>query len=76
MAYAATAEGLARVRESDPYKNFMSRTASGVADEPEDLVLRFGAQAVAYAVRRVHAEAAAELSVQKLPGTDRFLFEP
>jgi len=68
MAYAATDEGLNRIRSSEIYKNALS--ASSVPPSPADQ-----ARAVALAVRQLHASAAVELATQVIPGTDIYLFE-
>jgi hypothetical protein len=55
MAMAANAEGIAKVRDSAPYKEFISRASSMT-------VKAIDAQAVAYAVRKLHAQAATSLA--------------
>ena len=70
MAYAATEEGLKRIRSSGPYLEVKGRAS----DEPGSEAER-EAQAVNFAVRKLHAAAAAELASQPVPGTDIFLLE-
>jgi Histidine kinase-, DNA gyrase B-, and HSP90-like ATPase len=71
MAYAATDVGLQRLRDSVPYKAIIAS-----APKPQRLDTPYDAQAIAIAVRQLHAEAAKELAVHEIPGTDGlFLFE-
>lgn len=69
MAYAATDEGLRRIRSSPPYSAFMAAAPDG--SQRTDLE----ASAVALAVRTLHAHASEELASQPVPGTDIYLFE-
>lgn len=70
MAYAATAQGLQKIRSSSQYASFTARAAPALrADES------FNARALAYAVRTLHASAATELATSPVPGTDIYLFE-
>ena len=70
MAYAATKDGLEKIKESKEYKAFIARLpeANRTSSESE-------AKAVAVAVRQLHADAANELATNKIPGTDRYFFE-
>lgn len=70
MAYAATEEGLNRIRSSSAYKGFMSATP--VASR-NDRALQAGA--LAYATRTLHAGAACELATGPVPGTETTLFD-
>jgi hypothetical protein len=71
MAYAATNEGLRLLKESTPYKSFMAVLPQAQQADPT-----FQAQAVAVAVRQLHASAGKELATNEIPGTQgRYLFE-
>jgi hypothetical protein len=70
MAYAATEEGLARIRSAPAYTSFI---ASTMATAQGDSTLE--ARAVAHAVRSIHANAASELATRPIPGTDVYLFD-
>ncbi len=72
MAYAATSEGLARVRSSPVYASAMA-TASAATGAKTDRALE--ARAIAIAVRQLHADAAIELATSPVPGTNIHLFE-
>ncbi len=77
MAYAANVDGLKAVRTSQVYNEFVLRAkaASGFATGPIPDA-NIDAKAITYAVRKLHAHAAAELATSMIPGTDRFLIEP
>lgn len=70
MAYAATEDGLKRCRESLHYQGFIASLPRQEAENPA-----MHAQALALAVRKLHASAAIELAVEPLPGTSAFLIE-
>jgi hypothetical protein len=70
MAYAATAEGLERIRSSPQYASFKARATPELRADSS-----FNARALAYAVRTLHANAATELAVEPVPGTEIYLFE-
>lgn len=70
MAYAATDEGLRRIRSSPAYTSFLAR-----GSESADAVEAFQARTLAYAIRTLHAAAASELSTKPVPGTDIYLLE-
>ena len=70
MAYAATDEGLGRIRSSPVYASLM---ASAPVSLHADAT--FQARTLAYAVRTLHAEAATELATKQVPGTDVYLFD-
>jgi hypothetical protein len=70
MAYAATEEGLDRIRSSPAYTSFM---ASGPESSHADQA--FQARAIAYAVRTLHAVIASELATKPVPGTDLYMIE-
>ncbi len=77
MAFAASPEGLARVRESQQYRIFVARVRFAANDrEWEELASKAEAQAVAHAVRKLHADAASILATAPIPGTSQFLLEP
>jgi hypothetical protein len=68
MAYAGTTDGLARIRASAPYLGLSQVLANtGISQAVID------ARAISAAVRQIHAEAAQELSVGPVPGTDQYL---
>ena len=69
MAYAATDDGLARIRSSSSYKSLISRFSNSTADAPHE------ARILAIVVRQMHAHAAIELASKPILGTDIFLFE-
>jgi hypothetical protein len=71
MAYAATAEGLARIRSLPAYTSALS-LMKGKSTSSTDI----DARAVAFAVRSMHAEAAIDFATTPIPGTDIYLFEP
>ena len=71
MAYACTEEGLNRTRSSPQYQSLIARAPE---DERADPAVQ--AKALAYAVRALHADAAAELSTKPVPGTVIYLMEP
>lgn len=71
MAYAATDAGLSRIRKSAPYASFVALLPTSSRSDA-----RHEAQAVAVAVRQLHANAGKELAVYEIPGSSgRFLFE-
>jgi hypothetical protein len=70
MAYAATEEGLRRIRSSPAYTSFMA-SGSGALQADQ----AFQARAIAYAVRTLHAVVASELATKPVPGTDLYMFE-
>ncbi|MGD0098486.1 MAG: ATP-binding protein [Terracidiphilus sp.] len=70
MAYAATPEGLDRVRSSPEYVGLLAQIPSEMRDEPAPL-----AKALAYAIRVQHAGAAVELATMPIPGTEIYLIE-
>jgi hypothetical protein len=71
MAYAATEEGLTRLKNSEAFKSVITKFEKSERDHPTVV-----SQAVALAVRQLHADAALELAVAEFPGADgRFLFE-
>jgi hypothetical protein len=70
MAYAATDEGLQRIRSSSVYA---STIASVLPSQQSNPVIQ--AQAIALTVRKLHASAALELATTPVPGTDIYLFE-
>ena len=70
MAYAATLEGRDRCLKSNHYNSFVS-----CLPENEKKNGEINAQALSFAVRKMHAAAAHELSVSKVPGTEYYLFE-
>ena len=70
MAYAATEEGLSRCRISAPYQSYLAAIR---ADPNDDSTV--DANALALAVRTLHADAAIELATDPVPGTDIYLFE-
>jgi hypothetical protein len=65
MAYAATTEGLNRIKASEPYKAFLASVPERERELPTSI-----ANGVAIAVRSLHADAARELAVTQIPGTD------
>jgi hypothetical protein len=65
MAYAATTDGLNRIKTSEPYKAYLSSIPEAQRDLPASV-----ANGVAIAVRSLHADAARELAVTQIPGTD------
>lgn len=70
MAYAATDEGLARCQNSPSYKaNIDSFLKSGSNTKDAE------SKALALAVRTLHANAAEELAINPVPGTQIYLFE-
>lgn len=70
MAYAATDEGLGRIRSSPVYASFVAKTPVSLQADST-----FQARALAYAVRALHAGAATELATKPVPGTDVYLFD-
>jgi len=78
MALACNEEGLNKIRGSSSYKEFLERAAHGERVGTSDNVKGgLEAQAVAYAVRKLHAEAALDLATRAAPGSnDIFLLEP
>lgn len=70
MAYAATDEGLRRIRSSPVYASFMASTPASLHADAT-----FEARALAYAVRTIHAGVATELATKPVPGTDVYLFD-
>lgn len=70
MAYAATDVGMARIRSSPAYASFMASAHSSLHADTT-----FQARALAYAVRTIHADAAAELATKPVPGTTIYLFD-
>ena len=71
MAYAATEEGLERLKDSAPYKSFIAALPESQRTEP-----KCQAQAVAVAVRQLHANAGKQLATNEIPGSaGRYLFE-
>ena len=70
MAYAATEEGLRRIRSSPAYAALVASTPASVRSEPY-----FQATALAYAVRTLHADVANELATAPIPGTEVHLFD-
>lgn len=71
MAYAATSDGLAKIRASSPYKSVIASTLDETRTTADT-----EARAIAFAVRKVHANAAEELATNPVPGTDIYLMEP
>ena len=71
MAFAATHEGLDRIRKSQPYRAFVASTPEHLRSSKET-----EAGAIAFAVRSIHANAAIELSTAPVPGTEIYLLEP
>jgi len=71
MAYACTGEGLKRIRSSPQYQSLIAQAPEDEHADPAVL-----AQALAYAVRALHADAAVELSSKRVPGTEIYLMEP
>ncbi len=78
MALVCNKEGLEKIRASSPFKEFLERAAHGErAGTSDDVKGGLEAQAVAYAVRKLHAEAALDLATRVVPGSnDIFLLEP
>jgi len=75
MALACNAEGLAKVRASAPYKQFLRifhKDGKKIKDQEND---RLEPKAIAYAVRMLHATAALDLSTHPIPGTELYLIE-
>ena len=71
MAYAATDRGFERLKESASFKSFLVGFPTERRDDPEAV-----AAATAAAVRQLHANAAKELAINEIPGSNgRFLFE-
>lgn len=70
MAYAATDEGMRRIRSSPVYASIMASTPASTLGDAS-----FQARALAYAVRALHAEVASELAATPIPGTDVYLFD-
>jgi hypothetical protein len=71
MAYAATEEGLQRLKASAPYKGYIASLPQSLRTHSQHQ-----AQAIAIAVRQLHADAAKELAVHQIPGSaGRYLFE-
>jgi hypothetical protein len=71
MAYAATEDGLQRLKHSASYKSFIAALPQAQRAEP-----KCQAQGIAVAVRQLHANAAKELAVSEIPGSaGRYLFE-
>jgi hypothetical protein len=71
MAYAATSDGLQKLRASTPYQAFLASVPPDQRSAPD-----IEALAVSVAVRQLHANAAEELASQEIPGSrGRFLFE-
>jgi histidine kinase/DNA gyrase B/HSP90-like ATPase len=71
MAYAATPEGLKRLQASAPYRSYMSGVPEQHRSEPAS-----AANAVAIAVRQLHADAANELATGEIPGTSGIYIFP
>lgn len=70
MAYAATDEGRLKCIDSPHYSSFIA-----CFPESERCNENIQAQALAFTVRKIHAPAAHELAVDKIPGTEYYLFE-
>lgn len=70
MAYAATREGLARIRSSTSYTSFLAGLPKSSRNDP-----LAQARAVAFAIRKTHASAAIELARESVPGTEYYLFD-
>ena len=71
MAYAATESGIRRLKSSDAYRSFVA-----AAQKDGNQIEGLEASAIAYAVRAMHANAALDLSISPIPGTDnQYLFE-
>jgi len=74
MALACNKEGLEKIRASSPFKEFLERAAHGErAGTSDDVKGGLEAQAVAYAVRKLHAEAALDLATRVVPGSNDIL---
>jgi hypothetical protein len=70
MAYAATDEGLARIRSSPTFAGLIASTPTSLqADSTVQ------ARVIAKTVRTLHADAATELATNPVPGTEVFLFD-
>jgi len=71
MAYAATEEGVKRIKESNAYNGFIAAVPESARGDP-----RIESRAIAAAVRHLHAGAAKELAIHEVPGSGgRFLIE-
>jgi hypothetical protein len=64
MAYAATPEGLRRLQSSAPYRSYMAGLPERRRGEAASI-----ANAVAIAVRQLHAGAANDLAISEIPGS-------
>jgi hypothetical protein len=71
MAYAATQDGIDRIKASDAYRSFISGIAPDDRDKPATI-----ATGVAIAVRQLHADAAMDLSVNEIPGSGGYYIFP
>lgn len=71
MAYAATEEGMNRIRNSDPFRAVKAAKGrcSISGNELDQL-------AIEIAVRQLHANVALELATNQVPGTSIYLLEP
>jgi histidine kinase/DNA gyrase B/HSP90-like ATPase len=77
MALAATEAGLGMVRDSVAYKSFLDSVRAGCVEGTWSRIERHSeAQALSYAVRKMHADAGARLATEPVPGTDTYLLEP
>jgi Histidine kinase-, DNA gyrase B-, and HSP90-like ATPase len=67
MAFAATDEGLRRIKESDAYRSFMTAIPEAKRQDPDQV-----GRGVSVAVRRLHADAAMELATNVVPGSNNY----
>jgi len=65
MAYAATPEGFNILKSSEPFKAFMASIPEAERELPSSI-----ARGVAISVRRLHADAARELAINEIPGSE------
>jgi hypothetical protein len=71
MAFAATEDGLQRIKNCDAYRSFMAAIPEPARRDPSQV-----ARGLSFAVRRLHADAAMELATNVVPGSGgRYLIE-
>jgi hypothetical protein len=71
MAYAATEEGVNRIKSSDVYKSYIATINIEERDLPETI-----AAALAVSVRHLHSGAALELATSEIPGSSGYFVFP
>lgn len=67
MAYAATQEGIDRIKSSDIYKSYVSAVSIDKRDLPETI-----AAGLAVSVRHLHSGAALDLAINEIPGSNGY----